>query len=124
MNSLAAAQAHLAKAREFLDAAEMSLDIEQFNAATSNAVISAINSKDATCLKRLGATMKSDNHADAVKELSAAGKDSAGLAPTFKRLLALKSKSQYQSAAIARSTARIASANAEKMYEAAREVVG
>ncbi|MEX1094344.1 MAG: HEPN domain-containing protein [Acidimicrobiia bacterium] len=122
MNSLATAHAHLAKAREFLDAAGVSLDLEQYNAATSNAVISAINSKDAICLKRLGATMKSDNHADAVKELSAAGKDAARLAPTFKRLLALKAKSQYQSATIAASTAKMAVTNAEKMYEAAREI--
>jgi uncharacterized protein (UPF0332 family) len=122
MNSLAAAQGHLVKAREFLEAAGMSLDLEQFNAATSNAVISAINSKDAICLKRLGATMKSDNHADAVKDLSAAGRDAARLAPTFKRLLALKAKSQYQSATVAASTATMAVSNAEKMYEAARGI--
>ena len=122
MNSLAAAQAHLVKAREFLDAAGVSLDLEQYNAAASNAVISAVNSKDAICLKRLGATMKSDNHADAAKELSSAGEDSARLGPTFKRLLAVKSKSQYQSAAITPSAARIAFGNAEKMYESARAV--
>lgn len=122
MNSLAAAQGHLVKAREFLEAAGMSLDLEQFNAATSNAVISAINSKDAICLKRLGATMKSDSHAHAVKDLSAAGRDAARLAPTFKRLLVLRANPQYQSATVAASTASMAVSNAEKMYEAAREI--
>jgi len=43
------ARAHLSKAREFLEAAEVNRDLELFNAATSAAVISGINSKDAIC---------------------------------------------------------------------------
>ena len=41
------AKAHLIKAREFLDAAESEVSAERYNAATSNAVLSGINSKDA-----------------------------------------------------------------------------
>jgi hypothetical protein len=41
------ARAHLAKAQEFLAAAEFTLDLDLFNAATSSAVSSGINSKDA-----------------------------------------------------------------------------
>lgn len=48
MSALEEARLHLAKAREFLDAAETSRDLGLDNAAASNAVISAINSKDAT----------------------------------------------------------------------------
>lgn len=47
MSALTEARAHLAKAREFLDAAELSLEVDLYNAASSNAVISGINSKDA-----------------------------------------------------------------------------
>lgn len=54
MRTLDEARAHLAKAREFLTAAELNLDLDLFNAATSNAVISGINSKDAICLRLTG----------------------------------------------------------------------
>lgn len=47
MNALATARAHLAKAREFLDAADVELSGELYNAATSNAVLAGINAKDA-----------------------------------------------------------------------------
>ena len=40
MSGLAGARAHLAKAREFLDAAELNLEVDLYNAATSNPVIS------------------------------------------------------------------------------------
>ena len=66
------AQLHLAKAREFLEAVEGSRDRKLYNAATSDAIISAINSKDAICLALTGRTSKSDNHADAVPELKRA----------------------------------------------------
>lgn len=54
MTPLEQAQAHLAKAREFLEVAELSLDLELFNAATSDAAFvgsiartpSASNSQD------------------------------------------------------------------------------
>jgi predicted Zn-dependent protease len=89
------AQLHLAKAREFLEAAEGSRDRKLYNAATSDAIISAINSKDAICLALTGRTSKSDNHADAVPELKRAGPAGADLSPTLNRLLKLKTKSQY-----------------------------
>lgn len=44
------AKAHLVKAQEFLAAAESEVSAERYNAATSNAVLSGINSKDAICL--------------------------------------------------------------------------
>ena len=54
------AQKHLSKAREFLEAAEVNRDLELNNAATSDAVISAINSKDAICLTLTGRTNKNE----------------------------------------------------------------
>jgi uncharacterized protein (UPF0332 family) len=69
MTALDEARAHLTKAREFLEAAELTNDLELFNAAASNAVTSGINSKDAICLTLTGRTRKADNHTEAVAEL-------------------------------------------------------
>ncbi len=82
MTALEEAQLHLAKAREFLDAAETSRDLGRYNAAASDAVISAINCKDAICLALTGRTGKSDNHAQAVDELKRSGPVGAELAST------------------------------------------
>ncbi len=82
LTALEEAQLHLAKAREFLDAAETSRDLGRYNAAASDAVISAINCKDAICLALTGRTGKSDNHAQAVDELKRSGPVGAELAST------------------------------------------
>ncbi|WP_394289207.1 HEPN domain-containing protein [Microbacterium sp.] len=117
------ARAHLAKAREFLAAAVASLEAEQFNAATSSAVICGINSKDAICLRLTGRTRKPDSHHEAVTELRSAGPPGAMLAPTLGRLLRLKTKSQYQSASIAMGDAARAVEWATRLLENAEEIV-
>lgn len=122
MNALAAARAHLAKAREFLVAANLAHDQELYNAATSNAVLSGINSKDAICLKLTGRTTKSDDHTDAVRELTATGAEGRTLAPVLRRLLARKSKSQYQSASVSAADARKAVEQATRLFDAAQVI--
>lgn len=89
------AQLHLSKAGEFLEAAQANWDRKLYNAATSDAIISAINSKDAICIALTGRTSKSDNHLDAVAELKRAGPAGADLSSTLNRLLKLKTRSQY-----------------------------
>lgn len=123
MNSGRKASAHLDKAQEFLDVAALALEVGLHNAAASNAVTSGINAKDAICLKRTGATHKTENHEDATRDLNRAGKDAAALAPTLKRLLSLKAKSQYRSVSASATDARTAVKNAKKMYEAAQSIV-
>ena len=123
MSAIEEARAHLAKAREFLQAAHFNLDLELFNAATSNAVVSGINSKDAICMRLTGTTKKADNHNEAVAELKAAGPAGASLAPTLSRLLKLKTKSQYQPASVAEADATKAVEWASRMLEAAEAVV-
>ena len=123
MNYLAQAKAHLDKAREFLESARDEYDFDRYNAAVSAAVISGINSKDAICLKLTQKTGKSDNHNEAVQELKKSGPEGASLEATFRRLLALKPKSQYQATPISPSTARDAVNWAQKMYDAAAQVV-
>ncbi len=123
MTSLGDARAHLEKAREFLEAARISLDCELFNAATSDAVISGINSKDAICLRLTGQTRKAEGHPEAVAELKAAGPAGAALSATLSRLLKMKTKSQYQSASVAAADAKGAVEWAARLLKGAETVV-
>jgi HEPN domain-containing protein len=109
MGALDDARSHLIKAKEFLDAARANLAAERFNAATSDAVVSGINSKDAICLRLTGRTGKTDSHQSAVAELKVSGREGADLAPTLDRLLKLKTRSQYETISVARRDAENAS---------------
>jgi uncharacterized protein (UPF0332 family) len=116
------AHLHLSKAREFLEAAEANQDLELYNAATSAAVISAINSKDAICLSLTGRTNKSENHNEAVSDLRRAGRAGADLAPTLSRLLKLNTKSQYSPVSVTSSDAMRAVLWAERLMTGAEDV--
>lgn len=123
MPALDEARAHLAKAREFLDAAELTNDLELYNAAASNAVTSGINSKDAICLALTGRTRKSDNHVEAVGELKGAGVVGRDSSTTLSRLLRLKSKSQYQAGSVSAADATKSIDWAARLLETAESVV-
>lgn len=123
MNALATAKQHLGKAREFLDAAEVELSGELYNAATSNAVLAGINAKDAICLRVMGRTTKSEDHNAAVGELARSGPDGKALEATFGRLLRLKTASQYRSSSVSPADARKAVDWATRMVQAATDVV-
>lgn len=123
MTAVQEARAHAAKALEFLEAAHLANDMDLYSAATSNAVISGINSTDAVCLKLTGTTGKAETHSEAVAELKASGPKGAELAPTLSRLLRLKTKSQYQPVSIAAADAVKAVAWAERLLEGTEQVV-
>jgi len=123
MSALDEARAHLAKANEFITAARFNLELELHNAAASDAVVAGINAKDAVCLSLAGATRKSDSHQAAVAELKAVGPAGAALAPTLSRLLKLKSKAQYQAAAVTAPDASNALRWATKLVEGAAEAL-
>lgn len=123
MTALEQARLHLAKAQEFLDAAETSRDLGLNNPAASDAVISAVNSKDAICLALTGRTGKSDNHAQAVDELKRSGPMGAELASTLSRLLNLKTRSQYASLSVSAADAGRAVEWASRMHTTAESVV-
>jgi uncharacterized protein (UPF0332 family) len=114
---------YLAKSREFLEAAQVNLNLNLFNAATSNAVTSGINAKDAICLRITGRTGKSDDHNAAVDELSRSSPDGKSVAPTLRRLLTLKQKAQYQEMSVSATDAKRAVKWAELIYEKAHNVV-
>ena len=122
MSALTDAKGHLAKAREFLEAAELNEDLALHNAATSNAVTSGVNSKDAICLKLTGRTGKAENHAEAIAELKATGAAGRAQATTFGRLLRLKARSQYQTVSISASDATKAIEWAARLLQAAEDV--
>lgn len=117
------ARLHLSKAREFLDAAETSRDLGLDNAAASNAVISAINSKDAICFAVTGRNGKGDNHAEAVDELRRSGPAGADLASTLSRLLNIKTRSQYASRSVSTADATKAVEWAARMHVGAEGAV-
>lgn len=123
MGALEDARAHLVRAREFLEAAHASHELELFNAATSNAVTSGSNSKDAICLKVTGRTGKTDNHDDAAAELARSGRVGREFAPTLRRLLRFKTRAQYQSTSMTAADAARAVAWASRLVEAAQRVV-
>jgi HEPN domain len=123
MSALDDARIHLGKAREFLEAAELTRDMDLHNAAASNAVTSGINSKDAICLTLTGRTGKTDNHSQVVAELKATGPDGRRLAPTLDRLLRLKPKAQYQSESVSARTSARAIEWATRLLEAAGAAV-
>lgn len=123
MTARTTAEKHLAKAKSFLEAAQTNLDLELYDPATSDAVVAGINAKDVICLMLTGETKKSENHADATGELKAAGRAGSDVASTFQRLLRMKTRSQYQSAAVSGADAVKAVAWAERMVDAAQAVL-
>lgn len=120
---LALAKDHLAKAMEFLEAAQVNDEYELFSAAVSNAVTSGINAKDAICLKLTGRTGRADDHAAAAAELKASGPVGAALAPTLRRLLGMKPKAQYQSKKMTGRESASAVSWAQRLYDGAEGVV-
>lgn len=123
MSPLNEAHLHLRKAQEFLEAAKLNLEAGLHNPAASDAVLSGINSKDAICFKLVGRTGKTQNHNEAATELEKAGKRAKELAPALRRLIGLKSKSQYQTVSISPKDAANAVEWAKKLLNGAVEIV-
>lgn len=118
------ARSHLRKAREFLEAASLELQMQLHTAAASSAVLAGINAKDAICLQLTGRTGKLQDHRAAVPELAAAGPAGKAVESAFRRLLGLKIAAQYQAAPIGRMDATKAVEWATRMVDAARDVTG
>ncbi len=123
MTVLDAARLHLAKAKQFYEAAERNSQHDLYDAATSNAVISGINSKDAICLATTGTSNKSEHHMSAVNELKSASPDAAKVAAAFQRLLSIKSKAQYHQHATTKPKAEAAISQAQRMVDVAERIV-
>lgn len=94
------ARQRLARARSFLEVAEMAVDeadpsLEYGAAAASIAILAGIAAADAACCQALGRRSRSDNHHDAeqlLAEIAPGGKTAAG---HLRKLINLKDTAHY-----------------------------
>jgi hypothetical protein len=86
--------AYLAKAHEYLEAAEDALGRGNFVAAAGNAVHATIAAADAVASVRLGSRWKSD-HPGAATHVAAAGREGEQCAASLRRVLPLKHQAEY-----------------------------
>jgi uncharacterized protein (UPF0332 family) len=121
--SLTDAVAHLEKAQEFLEVAQESLEQSRTNAAYSMAVHAAIQASDAICAIKLRKRSSSTAHTDAVDLLASAGAKEKTLAPKLKRLLANKTKAEYDPTPVSTTHADESVRNAEQLVEHASVLV-
>lgn len=94
--SAAQVRAYASKAQEYGNAAASELDSERYIAATSLAIHAAINSGDAVCGARLGQRAAGEDHDQVLTLLTQAGADGANLEKDLRRLLPLKTKTEYE----------------------------
>jgi hypothetical protein len=111
----------LEKAAEFLLMAEFALEGGCFDAATSLAVTSGINSGDVLCLSRLKALPSGQDHGDTVRILRKNGFDQASM--LLGRLLGVKSKAQYSLGRCTRGDAEAAVKRADRILVAVRILI-
>lgn len=116
-------RAYLAKAEEYAAAAASELEAKRWIAATSLAIHAGINAADAVCGARLGQRATGQDHDRALVLLGQAGADGAELAKDLRRLLPLKTKTEYDPDDIAPSTAAKAVDRAHHCVTVARRVV-
>lgn len=88
----------LAKATDFLEAAETVFEYELYDSAVSLAVSAGVNFSDAYQVRRTGGYLKGQDHRSAAVVLQRLGPTGAAMARSFSRLLSLKNKSQYMTA--------------------------
>jgi len=116
-------RAYLAKAEEYAAAAASELEAKRWIAATSLAIHAGINAADAVCGARLGQRATGQDHDRALVLLGQAGADGAELAKDLRRLLPLKTKTEYDPDDIAPSTAAKAVDRAHHCVTVASRVV-
>ena len=114
---------HLEKAQEFLDVAVESLSLDRTNAAYSLAVHAAIQASDVICAIKLRKRSSSTAHSDAVDLLTSLGTKEKGLAQKLKRLLANKTKAEYDPTPVSSTHADEAVRNAEQLVQHASILV-
>lgn len=89
-------RSYLVKVEEYLAAAVSELDAGRPVAATSLAIHAAINAADAVTGQRTGHRAAGQDHDEVRPLLRGAGKDGAELEKDLARLLALKTKAEYE----------------------------
>jgi len=112
-------------ATDFLETATDALTLhpERTNVAISNAVLAGIAAADAICGHTLGQAAKGDAHDEAARLLGTTGPEAAQQVNDLRRLLALKTNSQYSPLVLTDSTATDAIRWASRLIEAMRTVL-
>jgi putative hemolysin len=113
----------VAKAQEYLQAAEQELQANRRIAATSLAIHPAINASDAVTGARLGRRAAGQDHDEVLALLREAGRDGTDLAKDLARLLPLKAKAEYDPDDIAKATAGKAVERARRCVQVAHRAV-
>lgn len=116
-------RAYIRKAEEYLAAASTELDAGRSIAATSLAIHAAINAADAVTGVRLGRRAAGQDHDQVLALLREAGKDGAEVEKSLARLLALKTKTEYEPDEIPRAEAARAVERASRCLAVVRRVI-
>jgi len=116
------ARAYLAKAKEFLRAAQDSLQLGNRTAATGNAVHAGIAASDAI-VAALAGSISQGEHADAPTHLEAIGGDAKTAARQLRQLLPLKSQAEYDPEPVPLTAARRAVTAAERIVAVAERAL-
>ncbi len=120
--SAADADAYLAKAAEFLRAAQDALHLGNHTAATGNAVHAGIAAADAIAVARSGSIWRGP-HDQASLHLERSGADGKQAARHLRRLIPLKTRAEYDPAPVRAVDARAAVTAAERMVGIAEAAI-
>jgi hypothetical protein len=117
------ARRYVAKAEEFLEAADIELDANRSLAATSLAIHATINAGDAVAGLRLGERAAGTTHEEAARVLRSAGRDGTAVAKELERVLPLKTRAEYEPTDVPKSKAAAAVRAAHRAVEVAIRVL-
>jgi len=120
--SNAQVRSHAGKAEEFATAAASEIEAGRYIAATSLALHAAINAADAVCGARLGRRTAGEDHDQVLVLLKQAGPDGAKVELELRRLLPLKTKTEYEPDDVAPGVAAKAVERAQRCVQVARSV--
>jgi hypothetical protein len=115
-------RSYASKAQEFATAAASDLGAGRRIAATSLAIHTGINSADAVCGARLGQRATGEDHDQVLVLLRQAGRDGTEVERDLRRLLPLKTKTEYEPDDIAPSVAAKAVERAQRCAAVAQRV--
>jgi len=110
------------KAQEYAEAAVSELESERYIAATILAIHAGISAGDAVCGARLGERAAGEDHDQVLTPLQQAGPDGAMIGKDLRRLLPLKTKTEYEPDDVAQGVARKAVERAQRCVAIARAV--
>lgn len=120
--SAAQARAYIAKAEEYLSAATAELDAGRPIAATSLSIHAGINAADVVTGFRLGVRAAGQDHDQTIGLLRTAGPDGVTVAKELGRLLAMKTRAEYEPDGIPRADAVKAVERTRRIVEVARRI--